>query len=165
MDPAASLEPEIPALRRYAFALLRDRTEADDLVQETLLRALGRLHQRQGAMRPWLFAIMHNLHVNDARRARRRATVTLDDPGADAPVPGAQLSSAEMADAWRGLAQLPQEQRQVLLLVAVEGFDYAEAAQILGLPLGTVMSRLSRARDRLRDFVNGRAPPVLRRVK
>lgn len=148
----ARLEASIPALRRYAFALVRDRDAADDLVQDCLVRALDRLHTRtgDGDPRPWLFTILHNLCVSRWRRARIRAAVMVE-VDADLPTPAAQPASAELAEAMRALADLPDEQRHVLLLVAVEGFEYAEAAAILGVPVGTVMSRLSRARDRLRE--------------
>ena len=108
---------------------------------------------------------MHNLYVNRWRRTKARAEVSAEDGEADVSVPPAQQASSEMRDIMRGLEALPPDQRQVILLVAVEGFEYAEVAAMLGVPIGTVMSRLSRARDRLRDFVEGRPQPVLRRVK
>ena len=167
MSFLSSLEANIPALRRYAWALLRNASDADDLVQDCLLRALDQMDTKipQGDLRPWLFTIMHNLHVSLWRRRTVRAEVMIDRSGADVPVPPSQAAQAEMRDALRGLASLPEEQRQVLLLVAVEGLAYADVAAILGVPVGTVMSRLSRARDKLRDFVEGRERPMLRRVK
>jgi RNA polymerase sigma-70 factor (ECF subfamily) len=167
MSELATLEQHIPALRRYAWALLRNRSDADDLVQSTLLRALDRLATRtaDGDMRPWLFTIMHNLHVSRWRSLRFRATVVLNDQEADLAVAPSQHATAELREAFEALDKLPDDQRQVLLLVAVEGFEYAEAAAILGVPVGTVMSRLSRARDRLRDNSEGRSRPMLRRVK
>ena len=161
------LEDAIPALRRYAWALLRDRNAADDLVQDTLLRALDRISTLDpaGDLRAWLFTIMHNLNANHWRRARVRADIAIEKADADAAVPATQQASMEVHDVLRGLDQLPEEQRQILLLVAVEGMSYGDAAQILGLPIGTVMSRLSRARDRLGAFMNGQERPALRRVK
>lgn len=167
MSVLSKLEENVPSLRRYAWTLLRNSSDADDLVQDCLLRALDRIGtlRTEGELRPWLFAIMHNLYVSRWRRMKTRAHITADAAEADLAVPAAQPASAEMRDALRGLAQLPEDQRQVILLVAVEGFQYGEVANMLGVPIGTVMSRLSRARDRLRDFVEGRERPVLRRVK
>jgi len=166
MSDLARLEESIPALRRYAWALLRHGSDADDLVQDTLVRALDRLDSRRGGeMRPWLFAIMHNLQASRWRNLKRRAAVAVDDADADLAIPAPQNGRAEMADVLRGLDELPEEQRRVLLLVAVEGFEYAEVAEVLSVPIGTVMSRLSRARDKLRDYMEGRERPVLRRVK
>jgi RNA polymerase sigma-70 factor (ECF subfamily) len=162
-----NLEAAVPALRRYALALLRDRGEADDLVQDCLLRALDRIDTRlgDGDIRPWLFTIMHNLFVSRGRRLTRRAKWLVHDNDAEGSVPPSQSSHLEVQDMLRGLATLPDDQRQVILLVTVEGFSYAEVARIVDAPIGTVMSRLSRGRDRLNDFVEGRQRPALRRVK
>lgn len=167
MSVLSKLEENVPSLRRYAWTLLRNPSDADDLVQDCLLRALDRIDtlRTEGDLRPWLFAIMHNLYVSRWRRMRTRSHIAADSAEADLAVPASQPASAEMRDALRGLAQLPEDQRQVILLVAVEGFQYGEVANMLGVPIGTVMSRLSRARDRLRDFVEGRERPALRRVK
>ncbi len=116
-------------------------------------------------MRPWLFSIMHNLCVSRWLRLRFRSSIVVSDPEADASVPASQQATSELRAALDGLDQLPEEQRQVLLLVAVEGFEYADAAKILNIPVGTVMSRLSRARDKLRETMEGRQRPALRRVK
>ena len=172
MTELSGLEPCIPALRRYSMTLLRDRSEADDLVQDTLVRAIDRIGTRkaEGDTRAWLFAIMHNLFVSRWRRLKRRAVVMVEDASADAATPGGQFASLQIAEVALGLEALPEEQRQVILLVAVEGFGYAEVATILDVPIGTVMSRLSRARDRLNEVMAGRhrqsgQRPVLRRVK
>jgi RNA polymerase sigma-70 factor (ECF subfamily) len=167
MSALATLEENIPSLRRYAWSLVRNANDADDLVQECLVRALDRLGtvREEGQLRPWLFTIMHNLHVNRWRRAKIRAEIPAADAGAEVSMPAPQPASLEMREVLRGLRELPVDQRQVILLVAVEGFEYSEVAKILGIPIGTVMSRLSRARDRLRDFVEGRTQPVLQRVK
>jgi RNA polymerase sigma-70 factor, ECF subfamily len=167
MPALARLEENIPALRRYAWTLLRNSSDADDLVQDCLLRAIDRIGtlRNERELKPWLFTIMHNLYVSRWRRMKRRAQVTPDDAEAEFAVPPSQPASAEMQDVLRGLDTLPEEHRQVILLVAVEGFQYSEVASLLGVPIGTVMSRLSRARDRLRDFAEGRERPALRRVK
>jgi RNA polymerase sigma-70 factor (ECF subfamily) len=164
MSFLSSLEANIPALRRYAWALLRNASDADDLVQDCLVRALDQMDFKmpQGDLRRWLFTIMHNLHVSRRRRRTVRAEVTVDQSDA---VPPSRATQAETRDALRGLASLPEEQRQVLLLVTVEGFGYVDVAGILGIPVGTVMSRLSCARDKLRDFVEGKERPMLRTVK
>lgn len=165
---AALIEPQIPALRRYAFALLRDREAADDLVQDTLERALSAWsgRRRDGDLRAWLFTIERNLFLGALRRRGRRGVdvgaETLEqvpDPGSD---PEAGLGAR---DVLAGLDTLPEEQRSVLLLVAVEDLSYAEAACVLGVPVGTVMSRLSRARERMRNFLETGRTGFLRRVK
>ena len=167
----SQIEACIPSLRRYARALLRSSSDADDLVQETLLRALDRLHTFRGeaSARPWLFAIMHNAFVNQRRRAWVRwAHVPLDNPEATAlGTPGAQEDRLRWRDLVAAVARLPEEQREVVLLVSVEDLTYADTARVLGIPIGTVMSRLSRARERLRQTAQQEAEtrPCLRRVK
>jgi len=165
----AQIEASIPALRRYAWALLRHRPDADDLVQDALLRALDHLDPMMGedGVRAWLFTIARNLFVIRLRKARvRGVSVPLDGVNAERLSAGAgQEWNLSMRDFLRGFDQLPDDQRQVLLLVAVEGFAYGDAAAILGVPVGTVMSRLSRARERLRVSMDGEASPKLRRVK
>jgi RNA polymerase sigma-70 factor, ECF subfamily len=167
MSALTKLEENIPALRRYAFALLRNQTDADDLVQDCLVRALDHMDERtgEGEMRPWLFSIMHNLCVSRWRRLRFRSSIVVSGTEADVSVPASQQATAELHAALNNLDQLPEEQREVLLLVAVEGLEYADAAKVLKIPVGTVMSRLSRARDKLRDTMEGRQRPALRRVK
>lgn len=164
MDSRAILA-EIPRLRRYARAMLGDRAAADDLVQDTLERAWCRLAQwRVGSdLRAWLFSIMHNLHVDQLRRPSL-PTHSLDDAGADAPIRPMQSDQLELLDLEAALSQLPDEQRAVLLLVAVEEMSYAEVAAALEIPLGTVMSRLSRGRERLRQIMEGRQPAANLRV-
>ncbi len=166
-DPAPLLEPLIPSLRRYAYALVREHAAADDLVQDTLERALSRWSSRRpdGDLRAWLFAILRNLHVGGHRQAQRRgASVAIDDadPADPAAGPDAML---EAHDVLAAVDQLPEEQKSLLLLVGVEDFSYDEAARILGLPVGTVMSRLSRARKRLRSILEKGPVTLLRRVK
>lgn len=146
----------IPRLRRYARALIGDRTGADDLVQDTIERGWKKLSswQRGSDMRAWLFGIMHNLHIDQVRRPVI-VTDVLDD---DTPLPAVvHTDSLEMRDLQSALAALPAEQREILLLVALEEMSYEEVAATLGLPVGTVMSRLSRARQKLRAQMEGRA--------
>lgn len=159
---------QIPHLRRYARALLGDRARAEDLVQDCLERAWGRLHLwREGSnLRTWLFTIMHNLHANHARTASRRPqTVPIDESGLAAPTRAAQEDGLEVASIETALAQLTDDQRQVILLVGLEGMSYQEAAAVLDVPIGTVMSRLHRGRERLRQLLTGAGGTTLRRVK
>lgn len=163
---AAEVEPHIPALRRYAYALTRDPATADDLVQDTLERALGRwfLRRPDGDLRAWMFTILHNLYIGGKRRDRRRGAMDeLNDQ--DAPTPPDQDGALLRRDIVSGLRSLSEEQRAVLLLVGVEGLSYENAGTVLGIPLGTVMSRLSRARENLRRLLDGERAPALRRVK
>ncbi|MFT5182239.1 MAG: RNA polymerase sigma-70 factor (ECF subfamily) [Alphaproteobacteria bacterium] len=159
---------EIPRLRRYAIALMRDRIAADDLVQDVVLRALDRLHLwRDGTnMRTWLFTIMHNLHANDMRRLSRTAdTQPLDAAALSRGTPPEQESAFELSQLADAIAVLPVAQRQVILLVGLEGFSYAEAAEALDVPVGTVMSRLSRTREELRRTLDGENVSQIRRIK
>jgi RNA polymerase sigma factor (sigma-70 family) len=166
-DVVTLIEQQIPALRRYAFALLRNHDAADDLVQDTLERALSRWASRRadGELRAWLFTIERNLFVSMLRQRKRRGVpVTLDEallPG----TPGRQEATVEANDVLAAIDHLPEEQKSLLLLVGVEDFTYDEAARILGMPIGTVMSRLSRARQRLRSILETGKITLLRRVK
>ncbi|MFC1456683.1 RNA polymerase sigma factor [Microvirga arabica] len=165
---AALLEPQIPALRRYAWALLRDHEAADDLVQDTLERAISRWGQRrqEGDLRAWLFTIQRNLFLNGLRQRKARGTQVGEEALNDVQAPGVNPEShAGLRDVLAGLDALSEEQRSLLLLVGVEDLSYEQAAKVLGIPLGTVMSRLSRARARLREFMENGRSTVLRRVK
>ena len=158
-DHDGLIAQQIPRLRRYARALTGDRSAADDLVQDTLERALSRFHLwRQGSdLRAWLFTIMHNIFVNQARSRARHQQEALDgDPNAEA-LRGRDPEWLELRDLASALARVPDEQRAVLLLVGLEQFTYDEAARILDVPIGTVMSRLSRGRERLRALLGGEA--------
>jgi len=160
----------IPRLRRYARALLGDADRAEDLVQETLARALGKLHfwRRGSDMRAWLFTIMHNQFVNDCRRGNRRPdNLSLDRLGTEAESVSTAETHARLWDIEQALMRLPEEQRAVLLLVSLEGLSYAECARVLDIPQGTLMSRLHRARERLRVWLGGAPGDVgrIRRVK
>jgi len=145
---------EIPSLRRYARALTGDRAAAEDLVQDCLERALRRRHlwMRRGTMRAWLFSILHNLHANAVRREARRPRLMPLENGHQASVLPAQDHAVRLSQFADALAQLPEEQRAVVLLVGMEEMTYAETARILEVPIGTVMSRLSRGRERLRQL-------------
>jgi RNA polymerase sigma factor (sigma-70 family) len=167
--PMALIEECIPALRRYASALLRDRQEVDDLVHDCLVRALDRLHtlRNDAEMRSWLFAIMHNLYVSRFRRKQTQGqSLSIEALEEQAPaVHPRQEEHLEAQDVIRAVERLPEDHRAVLLLVTVEDLSYAEVAQVLGIPIGTVMSRLARARERVRRDTEGRASPEFRRVK
>ena len=157
MNKRAAITAELPRLRRYARALLRDPGAADDLVQDCLERALSRLHQfRSGTnMRAWLFTIMHGIHVNAVRKGIRAANPhSLDPHTVDChSTPPAQGQGLAMRELAMALDRISDEQREVLLLVALEGMTYREAAEILAVPVGTVMSRLARGRARLRGLM------------
>jgi RNA polymerase sigma-70 factor (ECF subfamily) len=168
------IEPLIPALRRYARALMRERAAADDLVQDCLERAISRWHQRrhESDARAWIFAILHNLAMTRLRRAAQRPVhVALDDTdAANLSLAAPQEDGLRHRELLAALAQLPDEQRTVLLLVTVEELSYADAARVLDVPIGTVMSRLSRARERLARLMSAEpratlSPPYLRSVK
>jgi RNA polymerase sigma-70 factor (ECF subfamily) len=153
------LEQEIPRLRRYAFALHRsNKPQADDLVQDTLVRAIAKQHQWQPGpnLRGWLFTLMHHQNVNDVRRSIARggvgfATEELYDRLASVSDPSASL---QLRDLERAMVKLPIENRQAILLVALEGLSYEEVAEVLRIPVGTVRSRLSRGRVALRRWMD-----------
>ncbi len=159
---AALIEAHIPGLRRFAYALLRgDREHADDLVQDCLERALSRWRQRRGGdLRSWLYTILYHRFLSDQQRRKRRGAHDELTEAVEAELPrvkGGQDEALEHRDLLRAFAALPQEQRSVLLLVAIEDLSYDEAARVLGVPIGTVMSRLSRGRERLRQLLDGDA--------
>lgn len=160
------IEACIPALRRYARALSHDRDIADDLVQDCLERAVRKrsLFRPVGPVRPWLFRILLNLYRNDRRRIQRQGPhVPMQDETDRPAAAGNQVSRLELAEVARALQRLPDEQREALMLVALEGMSYEEASSILDIPIGTVMSRISRARQALRSATDA-APPRLRSV-
>ena len=155
----------VPRLRRYARALAGNRDDADDLVQDTLERAWAKSALWRGVvdMRGWLFGIMHNLHVDGVRRPRL-ATQSLDDDTPEVAMAPTQGERLAVLDLQAALDQLPIEQKEIVLLVALEDMAYADVAKALGIPIGTVMSRLSRGRERLRALMDGRDPPVRLKV-
>jgi len=157
-----SVEATIPALRRYARALTRDADIADDLVQDTLVRALRSEHLFHGGdVRSWLYTILTNLNRNRLRSLARRPVLSSIDDN-DAP----DLAGPEAGgrDIERALATLVEDQRNALLLVVLEGLSYREVAEVQGVPIGTVMSRLARARVQIKTYLDG-GRPALRRVK
>ena len=179
-----SIVAHIPALRRYARALTGDVWAADDLVQDTLERACSRwrLWLAGTDLRKWLFTLMHNLFINQVRQGLTRAqlvpTVDLEDVADELRAPDASLNLA--IDLQRCLLRLPDEQRAVLLLVTMEEMSYEDVAKVMGVAVGTVMSRLSRARGRMRELLDEpkerpvateigstfqKHAPVLRRMK
>ena len=153
---AESIVEHIPRLRRYARALVRDRHSADDLVQDTLERAWNKFHLwRSGSdLRAWLFTVMHNVFVNEMRRARNQIEQSMEEVP-EVAVRATQGDALELAQVDRILHTLPAEQREVLLLIAVEQMSYDEVSRVLSVPIGTVMSRLSRARERMRVAMGG----------
>ena len=160
------LEAEIPRLRRYARALTRDGARADDLVQNCLLRAVAKQHLWQPGtnLRAWLFTILHNQNVNDVRRAAREGdNVAIEEIAPVLSVQPQAMVSLEMRDLEAAIAKLVPEQRQAILLVGLEGMAYEEVARILGVPIGTVRSRLSRGRDQLRRLMDmdEKLPPAV----
>ena len=165
MSDARSLIALIPRLRRYARALVGERAAADDLVQDTLERAWSKLHlYRDGTdLRAWLFTVMHNVHVNQVRASR--PTTVLDDEMPELAQRAVQGDALLVRDLERAIAALPAAQREVLLLVALEDLSYDETARVLGIPIGTVMSRLARARDKLRALMHGKGGSKLQVVK
>lgn len=164
MDSRAILA-ELPRLRRYARALVGDRAAADDLVQDTLERAWTRAAQRRpgSELRPWLLSIMHNLRVDQLRRPGL-STSPMEDEYLEAPTRARQTDGLEIRDLESALARLPEEQRAVVLLIALEEMSYQEVANALGVAIGTVMSRLARGRERLRLMLDGKQPGVTLRV-
>jgi RNA polymerase sigma-70 factor (ECF subfamily) len=167
-DLAAELEPHIPALRRYARSLTRHPDAADDLVQDCLERALSRwhLHRRDRSTRAWLFAITRNIFLNGIRGSGRKGPhVEYDDGGGHMSVDVGADRTLMGRDALAILQGMAEEDRSLLLLVGVEDLSYREAAAVFGVPEGTIMSRLSRARARLRSLVEGGGRIALRRVK
>jgi len=160
-DDPQQLLTWLPRLRRYARALAGNRDDADDLVQDTLERAWAKAGLWRGVadMRAWLFSLMHHLHVDGHRRGRLNIVALAEGEALpEQAEPARQTEGLALRDLASALAQLPAEQREVLLLVALEDMAYADVAQALGLPMGTVMSRLSRGRERLRQLMN---EPVL----
>jgi len=169
----ALLLAQLPGLRRYARALTGDLWAADDLVQDTLERACAKwtLWRVGSDLRAWLFTLMHNLYLNQ-RRSAPAASVRVDLADVEDDLPGETTPADVGLDLDRCLQRLPHDQRAVLLLVALEDMSYQQVATVLSVPVGTVMSRLSRARSRLRELMDGAEaamvaprPVPLRRLK
>ena len=159
-NQASLIEPHIPGLRRFACALLRgDCQGADDLVQDCLERAVSRWHLRraEGDVRGWLYTILYNRFLSEKHRQGRRGVpdALLEVAEAELPgIDGGQDPALEHRDLVRAFTALPEEQRSALFLIGIEDLSYREAARVLGVPIGTVMSRLSRGRERLRHYMN-----------
>lgn len=168
-DFARQVEEHVPRLRRYARALTGDRHRADDLVQDTLERAWSKFHLwRAGSdLRAWLFTIMHNVFVNQLRQGTLSDIgVPLDEEALELPTAANQEQALALRDLEAALARLPHDYREVLLLVGLESLRYEEAARVLDVPIGTVMSRLSRGREQLRRLMSGEATaPGMKIVK
>jgi RNA polymerase sigma-70 factor (ECF subfamily) len=159
-EKKAAILGEIPRLRRYARSLLRDRDAADDLVQDSLERALARLdHWQTGdSPRRWLFTIMHHLFIDQMRKMNRRGAAMLPlDAGEALAVPAEQAESVESREIIDALQAISPDRRAALVMVGIEGFSYAEAASILGVPAGTLMSRIARGREELRGLLEDTA--------
>jgi RNA polymerase sigma-70 factor (ECF subfamily) len=155
-DFSKMMEAEIPRLRRYARALTRDEVNADDLVQESLCRGLSKQHLWvEGTdLRAWLFTIMHNQYVNSVRRSVRQGSqVAVSDAQPSLTRAANQDRRLELRDLDRALAVLPEEQRSVILLIGLEGMAYETAAEVMGVPVGTIRSRLSRGCQELRRLM------------
>lgn len=156
-------------MRRFARGLARDADAADDLVQACLERALAKeaLYDPQQSLRTWLFTILRNLFITTVRQRRSFACADHGDAAGprDVPLAPAQLDTVMLRQVFSALECLSDEHREVLLLVAVEELSYREAAEILGVPIGTVMSRLARARERLSSLLQENRQPHLKRVK
>ena len=174
MDAPAAFRTQllaaIPRLRRYARSLVFDASSADDLVQTALERALAHWHQfdQRRDILVWTISIAHNAHMDEYRRQSRMPLAPNHDraPGLE------ELSHASITpdiglrlDLVAALRQLPLEQREPLLLVTLEQLSYAECAEVLRIPIGTVMSRVSRGRSALRDLLDGKAPPAARTLR
>lgn len=167
-DIGPLLEREIPRLRRYAFALTRNPSRADDLVQETLARAIARQHSwRWGTnLRAWLFTIMHNQNVNAVRRAMREGiAVEVDDTRPFPTAPVDPMAPLLLHDLDRALARMAGDQRRVILLIGLDGMSYGQAATFLDVPIGTIRSRLSRGRTALRRLLDGMSDKAAGKVE
>jgi RNA polymerase sigma-70 factor (ECF subfamily) len=153
---ARLLEAQIPRLRRYARGLTRNASRADDLVQSCLTRAIAKQHLWQYGtdLRAWLFTILHHQHVNDVRRSIREGSQVMLEEGPELTVQSNAIPTLQLRDLEAALGKLQPEQRQVILLVGLEGMRYDEVASVLNVPVGTVRSRLSRGRDQLRRLMD-----------
>lgn len=167
VDFLDEMEACVPALRRYARALIHNFDHADDLVQDCLERAISRrgLFRPKGPLRPWLFTILTNLHRNARRRQRRHGEHVDIDAVSDLSIPAPQPGHIALSEQARHIEALPLDQKEALLLVTLEGLPYQEAADILHIPIGTLMSRLGRARSTLRQQTGNAGEPHLRTVK
>jgi RNA polymerase sigma factor (sigma-70 family) len=163
------LHAHITSLRRYAYVLCRNRTDADDLVQETLTKAIAGAHTYRagGDLRAWLFGILHNTFLSHRRQyaQRARAATFLNAPTEEPSAPSRQEKQLEAHQTLRMLSRLTPDQQSALILIAVEGLSYEEAASVLGVPVGTLMSRLARGREHLRGLVSDERTNRLKAVR
>lgn len=167
-EQARAIEEHIPALRRYARALVRDADKADDLVQDCLERSMSRIDQFAPGtnLRTWLFTIMHNLHCDTLRRLQRRGPhVPINEWETSAHYPAMQSTAVEIREFERAFSRLTKRDQHLLLLVGVEGFSYEEVSEVLGIAVGTVKSRLFRARERLRALQGENDPTGFGRLR
>ena len=168
-DDHAAILAEIPHLRRYALALLRESEAADDLVQDGIQRALSKLHLFQSGtnMRAWLMTILHNLHIQQARSRNRAIDDVALEPDMENRVsrPPDQEDGLYVRELSRALDALEDQHREIILMIGLSGLSYKQTAEALEIPVGTVMSRLARGRERLRVLMSEGATPTLRRVK
>ncbi|WP_066553209.1 RNA polymerase sigma factor [Croceicoccus bisphenolivorans] len=142
----------LPRLRRFAIGLTGNGADGDDLCQMTIERALGNRDKWRGGSRldSWVYRIMRNIRIDEARAGQRRLQTFVDEEaGGSVGAMGAQEATVELSDIDAALARLPDEQREAVVLVMVEGYSYREAAEIVGCPTGTMNSRLVRGRDAL----------------
>ena len=164
----AALIELLPRLRRYAWALVGNKEAADDLVQDTIKRAIDkkRLWHREKKLRPWLFTIMHNIYVNDMIKASRKSGIEIadEDMSRHAALDKPEDHN-EFHQVCKAIQQLPDDQRQIILLVGLEQLSYKEVSSILDLPIGTVTSRLARGRAQLRSIIEGKTAISLKRIK
>ena len=169
LDERDAILAAVPHLRRYALALLRDVDAADDLVQDCIHRALSKFHLFQSGtnMRAWLFTILHNLRISGIRSQiqAREDIMTEQEIDNRFSTPPDQENGLMLRDFSRALDLLEDQHKEVLLLIGLEGLSYKQTSEVLDIPLGTVMSRLARGRDKLRLLLSERAAPTLRRVK
>ena len=161
-----ALLAHVPGLRRYAAALAGNTADADDLVQDCIERALARHDslREPGSLGRWLRTILHNLYVTKLRR-RGAASVPIEDFAEDVALSVPPEDQGQVRDLVRALGALSVEHRQILLLISLEGLSYREVAEALDIPIGTVMSRLARARERLRSLLDGDADRAVRRIR
>ena len=164
----AEITEHVASLRRYALVLVGDAHEADDLVQEAMARVLSHMRSWRPVrdLRAYLFTTMHNVFIDSKRKRHNRSDhVPIDDVLTTLSTPATQSRRMEFRDLLQGLAALPEQQREVVLLVGLEGMSYLEAARVLDVPIGTIMSRLSRGREALRQLMTHGAVARLRVVK
>lgn len=161
-DTQSRIIEVVPSLRAFARSLARDADRADDLVQETIVKALGNLDRFEPGtnVRAWLFTILRNLFFSELRKRRWEVADVDGEHAARLSSRATQTDSVEFRDFRRALLKLPTEQREALILVGPAGFSYEEAATICGCAVGTIKSRVNRARGRLTQMLEGECPPT-----